>query len=249
MIYAAGELINLDSITNQYTPNSIEIKIINLLSSSNYSFGYDSIDQLKFELDLRKRIIDTSIALYKSKLSFRVFDKAKCNSHYWKRTHEGGFLLKKDSKPSDAIKDIFSNSSKYGTECSTAIVIIFYGALVNLFPEELFNRLFADIYLKDWDYLDPDLGIRNYKDVLAYLPGDCRYFKNPDVNLEKPEWQGENVIDLGDGTYYGHGIGVGTSEFFINELNKNRKEGAEKSAYLMDVVTRPNFKYLADQMY
>ena len=58
------------------------------------------------------------------------------------RTEEGGFLLKDGVKPSEAIKDIFVNSSLYGTECATAMVIVFYGAIVNVFPEEVFDRVF-----------------------------------------------------------------------------------------------------------
>ena len=77
-----------------------------------------------------------------------------------------------------------------------------------------------------------------------YLPGDRRYFANPDVNPETPEWQGENVIDLGDGLYFGHGIGTHKAETFIRDLNDNRKGDATREAYLVKKAGRPDFKRL-----
>jgi len=249
MIKISGNIINSDIIVNQYPPNSIERKIIDILSSSNKVYKYDSENQLKFELNLRNNIIDAAKQLDKSNFSFRIFRKSKCNTYYWKRTHEGGFLLKDDMKPSDGINDIFINSSKYATECATAIVIVYYKALLNIYPIELFNKMFANIHLMNWHYIDRDLAVRYYENEVDYLPGDCRYFKNPDVNPLTPEWQGENVIDLGDGTYYGHGIGIATAEEIIEELNKERRDGATESAYLLDSATHPDFKYLANRYY
>ena len=124
------------------------------------------------------------------------------------------------------------------------IVIVYYLGLVEVLPEKLFDELFADIYLMDWKYLDKDLGVHTYRGVRDSLPGDCLYFKNPDVNPDTPEWQGENVIQLFDGYYYGHGIGIKSAEGIIRELNRNRRPNAQK-AYLMDQIVKPDFKYLA----
>lgn len=248
MIKILGNTVTSDTTAIESLSNKIQKKIVDILSSSSTVYEYDSMDQLKFELDLRKSIIDTSMELYKSKLAFTTFKNSMCNPNFWERTNEGGFLLKEGIKPSDAIRDIFINSSKYGTECATAIVIIYYKAILNLFPENLFNRMFSNIHLMDWIYLDSDLGIKYYSNGIDYLPGDCRYFKNPDVNPETPQWQGENAIDLGNGTYYGHGIGIKTAEEMINALNKRRKDGATVSAYLMDNAVRPDFKYLFNSL-
>ena len=117
------------------------------------------------------------------------------------RTQEGGFRLK-GCETSRGCQDILRNSRMYGTECATAIVIVFYLALVEVMPVELFDRLFSDIYLMDWKYLDSDLGVRTYRGVKNALPGDCLYFKNPDVNPDTPEWQGENVIVLLNNYYW-----------------------------------------------
>lgn len=236
-----------DAILNEYSPGSIERKTLDILYNSANVYTYNSLSQLKFELNLRKNIIQESYNLHKSRFSFKVFRKSKCNSDFWHRTEEGGFLLQSGVKPSDAIRDIYTHSSEYGTECATAIVIVFYKALLDSLPEELFNQLFSEIYLMNWQHLDNDLGITGYDNIKDYLPGDCRYFKNPDVDPLTPEWKGENVYDLGNGSYYGHGIGIGNAQNIIDELNKNRIKDSQISAYLMDYASRPNYKYLADK--
>ena len=245
MIYIAGTFIDSSSIAEKYPSESIERKALNIMLSSSNIYAYNMLSELEFELNLRKSIVSAAMNLHRSRFSFRLFRETKCNEKYWERTEEGGFLLKDGVKPSEAIKDIFVNSSLYGTECATAMVIVFYGAVVNVFPEEVFDCVFSRIYLMDWMYLDRNLGIGYIRDPEDYLPGDCRYFKNPDVDPLTPHWQGENVIDLSDGLYYGHGIGIGREQDFINTLNKYRISGSETSAYLQRSVTRLNSKRLA----
>jgi len=245
MIRIANNIIDPDVLMKQYSPGSIERNIISILSASDETYDYDSEYQLKFELKLRKNTVAASYGLYRSRMSFRTFRNSVCNTVYWERTNEGGFLLRPDVKPSNAIKDIFDNGWMYGTECATAIVIVFYKAVLDVFPEALFNELFPEIYLMDWQYLDNDLGIRYYTNPADYLPGDCRYFKNPDVNPLTPQWQGENAIDLSGGIFYGHGIGIQKPEGIIEALNEHRKSGSEISAYLQDSATYPDFRYLA----
>ena len=61
-----------------------------------------------------------------------------------------------------------------------AMVILYYKALLEILPEEAFNRSFTDIYLMNWNRIDSNLReiglMRTTKD---YLPGDRRYFDNP----------------------------------------------------------------------
>ncbi len=249
MIKISGSIIDSGTIAGQYPPDSIERKIVRILSSSNELYEYDSENQLKFELNLRKSIIKSAKELNKSHFSFKVFRKSICNPDYWRRTNEGGFLLESGVKASDAIKDIYTHSSRYGTECSTAMVIVYYKALADVFPEGLFNKLFSEIYLMNWQHLDRDLGIADHIKVADYLPGDGRYFKNPDVDPLTPEWQGENVFVLGNDIYYGHGIGISNAEKIIEVLNKKRISGSGVSAYLLDLAKRPNFKHLAYKLY
>lgn len=249
MIKIGNSIIDGNSLANKYPQNSIEAKIINILLSSSEIYRYDSMNQLAFELKLRKSIVNAAKDLNRSRLAFKVFRKSKCNEDYWIRTREGGFALKNGVKSSDAIKDIYKNSSKYGTECSTAKVIVYYKALVDILPEELFNRLFPNIYLMNWQHLDRDLGIVDYPQVADYLPGDGRYFKNPDVKPTNPEWQGENTFYLDNGLYYGHGIGITSADKIIEALNKKRIRGSNVSAYLLKSAKRPNFKHLSNLYY
>ena len=58
----------------------------------------------------------------------------------------------------------------------------------------------TEIELMNWSNIDEKLGVDYYDSVSDFMPGDCIYFKNPDVNPKTTEWQGENTIDLGDGT-------------------------------------------------
>lgn len=246
MIKISNSNFDINSIIAQYKDNSIERYILNELSSSSQTYYYNSLEELKFELDLRKNIVDASIKLSMSKFRFRTFRKSICNPEYWERTKQGGFLLKEGVKASAAIDDIYKSSSKYGTECATAIVIVYYRGCLSSFREKIFDSTFKHIYLMDWQNTDENLSLDVITDVDVYLPGDCRYFKNPEVNPLTPEWQGENVIVLGNAKYYGHGIGIKTADEIIAALNKRRIIGATHSAYLLDSVTRPNFKQLAD---
>lgn len=247
MSIISGNIVTRDKIVAEYPPNSLERKIVEQLTSSKDVYRYDSLNQLNFAIKLRANIVGAARELDGNDMSFTTFRESKCNTDYWQRTDEGGFLLKEGIKPSDAIKDIFINSSEYGTECATAIVIIYYRALVNILPEELFNEMFPSIYLLDWQYINENLYIEQYDNVTEFFPGDCQYFKNPDVNPATPEWQGENVINLGNGTYFGHGIGIKSANGIIRALNENRKRGATESAFLTDSATRLNSKQIFDK--
>lgn len=246
MIYINDKPADTAALIKDYPENSVERAVINTLSSSGKKYAYGSLNELKFELRLRKEIVRAAHELNKSGLSFEVFRESKCNPDYWKRHNDGGFELKPDVKASDAILDIYKNGSKYGTECATAMQIVYYKALLSVFPEDAFNKMFKGIYLMNWHRVSEelhDIGIMHREN--DYLPGDRRYFANPDVNPETPEWQGENVIDMGNGLYYGHGIGMHKADAIIDALNRNRRNGAQKEAYLMDLAARPDFKRLS----
>lgn len=124
---------DINNILNEYHYDTMQQDIINVINLSNTEYKYDSVNQLKFELMLRKEIVKSANELSESEIEFQVFEKSKCNPKYWDRKDDGGFLLKSGVTPSDSIHDIFLNSSLYATECSTAIVIIYYKALLNVF--------------------------------------------------------------------------------------------------------------------
>jgi protein-glutamine gamma-glutamyltransferase len=230
----------------EFPEGSVERSVLRQLSSSNEKYTYDTLEELRFELRMRSEIVDASKKLNRSNLAFEVFRESRANPDYWIRHDDGGFELKRGVKPSAAIRDIFDNGSEYGTECATAMIIVYYKALLEIFPEQAFDRLFRNIYLMNWHNLSRELrSVGAMRQVGGHLPGDRRYFANPDVDPETPEWQGENVIDLGDGRYYGHGIGIHRAGTIIDALNRNRREGAGREAFLMDTAGRPDFIYLA----
>ncbi|MGI6175804.1 MAG: protein-glutamine gamma-glutamyltransferase [Christensenellales bacterium] len=248
MIVIAGSPFQISDIIREYPENSVGRQLLEQMSKSTETYRYDTLDQLKFELSLRREIVDAARALSRSGLRFAVFHKSECNPEYWDRTGNGGFRLKSGVKPSDAIRDIFKNGGKYATECATAMVIVYYGALLEVFSEETFNTLFPSIYLMNWHELRPLLReVGSPKKVSDILLGDRCYFRNPDVSPKTPELQGENVIVLPNELYYGHGIGIANANQIIRILNANRKEGATQSAYFMEgSAARPNFKRLAE---
>jgi protein-glutamine gamma-glutamyltransferase len=116
--------------------------------------------------------------------------------------------------------------------------------MLRVFSGSTFNRLYSDIYLMNWQHIDRDLAIQDSSSAADQLPGDARYFINPDVNPVTPEWQGENVFYLGNGQYYGHGIGIADADTIIRALNNARKPRATRSAYLLDSVKRQNYAFL-----
>lgn len=245
MILIGGQSADMAALTQGLGERSVEREALRILSESGETYRYDSAEQLQFELRLRKEIVRAAKDLNRSGMDFETFRESRCNENFWKRGFDGGFALKDGVKPSDAVRDIFRNGSKYGTECATAMMIVYYKAMLEVFGAEAFDKMFPNLYLMNWHRIGWELrevGVpRREKD---YLPGDRRYFNNPDVNPETPEWQGENVIDMGNGYYYGHGAGLSNAAFFIRALNGNRIQDADEEAYLMDNAGRPNFKRL-----
>lgn len=233
--------LNPQSILEQYQQDSPEYEMTDKLIKSMHVYKFTTLEELTSEITLRKKIIDASYALYKGRLAFRTFQESKCNEDFWERRTDGGFVQLFNVTPADAIRDIFQNTRRYGTECATAIVILYYKAVLDVFGTALFNSTFRGIILMNWQQMDDLLGVITQRNLPDYIPGDCRYFKNPEVNPLTPEWQGENAIDLGNGKFYGHGIGIGNSKKMIYVLNQNRIEDAQESAFLMETATRLDF--------
>lgn len=246
MIFINNQPIDVAQLLKDYPQNSVERSILSILSDSEEKHRYATAAQLDFELALRREIIAAANEQYRSGLRFKIFRESICNPDYWVRTPNGGFILKPGVKPTDAIKDIFANGHLYGTECATAMLILYFKALVELFPEGAFNRIFSSIYLMNWHSIHPELeSVGIMRKANTFLPGDRRYFDNPDVDPLTPQWQGENTIDMGNGIYYGHGVGKYEANVFIEALNRMRKEDSNESAYLMDGAARPNFRNLS----
>ncbi|TLS38180.1 protein-glutamine gamma-glutamyltransferase [Pseudalkalibacillus caeni] len=242
MINIAGRPVSPESLSNGLPGGPIANKIIAIMANSRAVYYFSSESELEFEVRMRLAIIDSAKALFQSRAQFADFYTSRCNPAYWDLTENGGFRLKPGVPASVAINDIFVNGEMYAFECATAMIMILYRATLQVLPEQNFNRLFANMFLWGWKY-DKDLAIV-HRIPEDYLPGDIRYFKNPDVNPMTPQWQGENGVDMGDGTYFGHGIGIKTPEGIIESLKQRMKPGATRMPYLMAPATRPGFKYL-----
>lgn len=242
-IYGIPSPIQASDVTAASPLQPMEQYILESMISSTELLVYNSMDELIFELVMRNAVIESAYRLNASDADFAVFSESRCNPAYWSRTENGGFQLFADTSPSKAIEDIFTNGSAYGFECATAIIIVYYGAVLKVLGMETFDKLFANLYLRDWQH-DKDLRLMTKKYML-YLPGDVRYIKNPDYDPSRPQWQGENIVDLGKGLYYGHGIGIRTAEEIIQILNRLRRPGAQRSAYMLDQATRLGYSYLA----
>jgi protein-glutamine gamma-glutamyltransferase len=228
-----------------YQNGGVERETLTRLWNSRFDYAYASKGELDFELKLRREIVACAMRLLRGGMEFQTFRSTYCNARYWIRKPDGGFEKRRDVTAYDAVSDIFENGPRYATECATAMQIVYFGALSRMVPRDKFNSEYAVIYMMNWHKIGS--GLREtglMRPATDYFPGDRRYFANPEVNLETPEWQGENVIDLGDGTFYGHGVGRMRASDIIAVLNNNRRPGAQRSAYLMSTAGRPEFSRL-----
>jgi protein-glutamine gamma-glutamyltransferase len=242
MIIVNQKMLSADE-NHHWMSSREKLKIIEMMGHYSQVYEYQTIDQLDFELEMRVQILKAAVLLDKSGAKFTWLSNSKCNEKYWRRTPNGAFILRTNVSPHTGIADIFVNGAKYAFECATAIVIIFYKAVLDSFGKNVFDQLFSGLYLYDWQHdQDLDLLVHNGTD---YLPGDCVYFKNPEYNPRTPQWRGENSIVMGKNLYYGHGIGMRTSQFIIDYLNKKRHEHSHQSAFLTTEITRLNFRYLS----
>lgn len=220
----------------------MEKTIIEQMQNAPVFYSYYSEYELWFELKIRKNIIQSAKEMNKSKAVFTTFVYARCNPKYWQLTRTGGFFLRPDARPSDAILDIFRNSSLYAFECATAIPIIYYHAILKSIGTNLFNALFRNLYLYSW-HTDTDLGINTFYSN-HFIPGDVLYVNNPDFDQKTPHFRGVNAVLLNDNRLFGHGFNIRTLKEMIQILNEKRKPGSHQSAYITNLVTRPSFKYL-----
>ncbi|PAD10395.1 protein-glutamine gamma-glutamyltransferase [Shouchella clausii] len=243
-IKGAGPMIEIAGKPLQTLPShglsQAERAILTSLLESDATYRYQSVDELSFEVALRLHTVEASMAMFHSGASFESFQQSYCNPRFWQRMPNGAFQLKPSVRPSDAINDIFLNGRAYGFECATAIIILFYKAVLDSIDRPSFDRLFQGLYLYSWEH-DEDLQLVTRKGT-DYCIGDCVYFNNPDFAPYNSVWRGENAIKLDRDLYFGHGIGIQPSAEIIRILNEQRIPGSQTSAYLLDQVTRLNFK-------
>lgn len=229
--------------TDLWEKDSIEGVIVKKMQEAKVLYTYQTLEELFFELKFRKNIINSAIEMSKGEAKFHIFSQSRGNPKYWKISKAGGFQLRPGVKPSDAIRDIFINSSLYTFECATASVMILYDALLKMIGESTFNAYFQNLYLYSW-HIDSDYHIHTFYGNHR-LPGDFVYFKNPDFNPKTYWWRGLNAVYLGDENFFGHGFRIRTGKFIINFFNEKRRPDSKTPAYLSKLITRPIFKNLA----
>jgi protein-glutamine gamma-glutamyltransferase len=196
----------------------------------------------RFESAIRQATVSAGGQLAQSGAQFATFKKSKANSKYWNVQPNGVFILKPEVSPASAITDIYQQGGLYAFECATAMIIVLYKAVLDVIGEAAFNQLFSKLVLHSW-INDPDLGLTTVK-TSTFLPGDIVYFNNPQFDPDRSEWRGENAIVMGDGTYFGHGIGIRNKQEMIETLNRLRMPGATQSAHMLDQATRPSYHQL-----
>lgn len=168
------------------------------------------------------------------------------NKNLWWMGYGGKMGVRQGVKPSDAINDIFENGDQYGMECATATMVILHKAILDRIGPDDFDSAFAKLKLFRWSIEDPEFTeVKRQGKLPGYLPGDHTYFRNPDFDPSNSAFQGENVIYLGNGEYFGHGLGIKSEREVIKGLNDLRRPGATRSAFRDDFEVRLSPKGIA----
>jgi protein-glutamine gamma-glutamyltransferase len=202
--------------------------------------------KLADQVTVAKAMVDASYKMQGSGISFQLIKNHKANPDFWNVGSGGVLTLKEGVKPSDAMQDMIKNGNKYGFECATGLVAVYYHAMLDVLGPKDFDRVASDLRLGPWvteDDLEmlmtttyPRSGSSVESELGSYklTPGHYYYFKNFDVTPEAYErgWQGENVIYLGEGKFYGHGIGLGDGSMFISKLRSEAKPGGKEPALI-----------------
>ena len=193
-----------------------------------------------------KAMVDASEKMNSAGVPFAITTNHKANADFWTVGVGGTLELKPGVKPSEALEDIAQNPSKYGYECATGLVVVYYQAILDLIGPEDFDRIASDLILGPWQMEDslaslmvnrhpkPGQGTETDLGDHTLVPGNYYYFRNWDVTDEARArgWQGENVIYLGEGRFYGHGIGLGDADMFVGKLSSEMKPGGKTPSLL-----------------
>jgi hypothetical protein len=197
------------------------------------------------EVAFRARVVTAAKDLAASGASFAGSSAGdKVNKELWTMGFGGRMQVRKFlangdiGKPADALRDIFSNGRAYGFECATAMMVIYHKAILDHVGDDAFNEMFTEpknLAFFRWTIEDDDfLDVKKLVHKPTPLqPGSHYYYTNPDASAENSAFGGENVLYLGEGQFYAHGI-VGqsgtylvTEKDIIDTLSALRRPGAE----------------------
>lgn len=229
MIKINGKPIDFSKLQANISSSNV-LTILQLMEKYPTVIEFETMKDFQFELVVRLNVIQAAVLLDQSGAEFTILEESVCNPYIWRLASDGAFQLQPMVPPHVALNDIFTNGSLYAFECGTAILVVFYKAILDAIGPTNFDRIFSNLFLYNWHY-HQNLSILIHEDV-DYLPGDCVYFINPDFAPNTPEWQGENAIMLREDLYFAHGVGISNQQDIIQELNSNRIMGSMISAYL-----------------
>ena len=185
------------------------------------------------QAQIQLNVVKAARAFHAAGVNFSGSSKTdKVNQELWWMGYGGKMGVRQGVKPSDALNDIFQNGPKYGMECATGTLVVLYKGILDTIGPADFDRAFAKTRLFRWDIKDDDFQKAElHGNLPGYWPGDHTYFKNPDFDPAHSAFQGENVIYLGQGMYFGHGLGIVSEREVISSLNSLRRPGATTSAF------------------
>jgi len=184
----------------------------------------------KEDIVFRQRVVEAAHGLAAGGAQFSASHTSdKVNKSLWTMGYGGKIQVRKFlpndqiGKPSVALRDIFENGHDYAFECATAMMVIYHKAILDHLGDEKFDQLFSEPRMlsffrwsvEDDDYTAVKSLVEDDKIIKqAPKPGAHYYFINPEASPENSAFGGENVLYLGDGLYYAHGI-VGDSGSYI----------------------------------
>jgi protein-glutamine gamma-glutamyltransferase len=181
------------------------------------------------DIAFRAHVVQASKDLAASGASFSPSHETdKVNKELWTLGYGGRMQVRKwlpdgeIGKPSTALRDIFQNGRQYGFECATAMMVIYHKAILDHVGDEAFDKMFSEprnLAFFRWDIEDTDFvdAKKLVHRPMPLQPGTHYYFENPDAAPENSAFRGENVLYLGDGQFYAHGIVGDSGTYLVTE--------------------------------
>ena len=181
------------------------------------------------EIAFRAHVVTAAKGLASSGASFAGSAAGdRVNKELWTMGFGGRMQVRKFmpdgtiGKPSEALRDIFSNGRAYGFECATAMMVIYHKAILDHVGDDAFNAMFTEPKhlaffrwsIEDDDFLDVKKLVHK---PTPLLPGSHYYYTNPDASPENSAFGGENVLYLGNDEFYAHGIVGSGGTYLVSE--------------------------------
>jgi RHS repeat-associated protein len=191
-------------------------------SKTTYKYTDQSIIA---EMEFRDALLAAADKVKKSGLGFAAAGEVGKDVKGWEGVKDG-IRFKKGSglTASKAIEELFNQAKDVKLDCANGGILVFYEALRSYLGDERFDKLFVGERQLDIAQANSTrlfwLDLKKYDD---YLPGDWRYFSNPNLDpKESRAWQGFNAIQAGKeatGKFIAHPGFELTAQETIDKLN------------------------------